>query len=86
VSGTAFYGAVSVGTTATRIWAGKSIGRSALVFNNGAATLYVGTDANVTTSTGIPVAAGSGESFSAYTGAVYGICASGTLDVRYQVE
>jgi hypothetical protein len=83
--------AVSVGTTATPLAAART-GRTKIAFaNNGGTTLYVG-DANVTTATGLPVAAGQTlfwesiysvfESVVTDQDAWYGVVASGTCDVR----
>lgn len=49
------YYAVSVGTTAVALTTPGYYGVVA-IYNNGAATVYVGTDAAVTTLTGFPVA------------------------------
>ena len=77
--------AVSVGTTATALPASNLANRrSIIVYNNDAsADLYIGGSA-VTTSTGVPVSAGSysppvdaGNSMT-----LYGIVASGTVNVR----
>lgn len=81
--------AVSVGTTATRLDTaddtGDHIGGESLaVYNNGASTLYLG-GSNVTTSTGVPVAANSwGPALGGILteDALYGIVTSGTVDVR----
>lgn len=75
--------AVTVGTTATKI-VDPRFGRTGLViYNDGGADLTVGPDSNVTTSSGLPVPAKQSVSLDYFTGTVYGICASGTLDVRY---
>ena len=87
------YNAVSVGVSATQIQASvpnASVQQSRFdrknifIFNNGAGPLYIGFDNQVTTANaGIIVPAG--QSFSADYGenvAIWGISASGTLDVR----
>lgn len=48
-------------------------------------TVYLG-GSGVTTSTGFPLATGQSISSSAFLGAVYGITASGTVNVRYWEE
>ena len=76
------YGNISVGTTATLIKATNSSRKSILIRNNGSATLYIGGNNAVTTSNGHGVIAGQ----SIYVkdqDEIYGIVASGTLDVRY---
>lgn len=94
--GTGKYGAVNVTTAATLLTAGtnptggkqdmSSVGdrKNITIYNNGAANLCIGFDANVTTANaGIIVPAG--QQFSADYGSkvtLYGICAAGTLDVR----
>lgn len=77
--------AVSVATTATALHSTESADSdpiSLVIYNNGASTIYVG-GSGVTTSTGIPVAAGAclvGELAAGER--VYGIVASGTVEAR----
>lgn len=86
--------AVSITTAATVIVAAstQSGGRIGLfILNNSTTTVYIGPDSTVTTANGFPLLAG--EKFILqndtpnpqyfYTGAVYGIVATGTADVRY---
>lgn len=92
--------AVSVGTTATRLdTADEASGRRGLaivVYNNGAATIYIG-GADVTTANGAPIAAGTWGPGIDLEGtsdlpaetlggddheALYGIVASGTVEAR----
>jgi hypothetical protein len=79
--------AVSVGTTATALdtvdESDSQMGSSIAVYNNGASTVYVG-GSDVTTSNGVPVAAGSWGPSISLDGPerVYGIVASGTVEVR----
>lgn len=78
--------AVSVATTATRIdtevETDRAPGSSVAVYNNGAATVYLG-DADVTTAVGYPVAAGEHFSIDLDTSeALFGIVAAGTVEVR----
>jgi hypothetical protein len=72
---------VSVGTTATLL-VGKnpSAGRTLLVRNFGAATIYVGAK-GVTTTDGFPIDAGGTLMFEAGS-ALYGIVASSTVNAR----
>lgn len=77
--------AVSVATTATRL-DGDAEGRAAsavAVHNNGASTVYLG-DSGVTTANGFPLAAGASVSFEMddQGDTLYGIVASGTVEVR----
>jgi hypothetical protein len=81
---------VSVGTSATQIIA-KNFNRINLEIYNpdGSAAVFVG-ESGVTTSTGIPIAAGATKSWTYqgghhpffYRGAVYGVVASGTISVQ----
>lgn len=78
--------AVTVATTATRLDSSESdsvTGSAVAVYNNGAATVFIG-GSGVTTTDGSPVAAGSwGPGMDLSDGeAVYGIVASGTVEVR----
>lgn len=78
--------AVTVETTATALNAAESVGSdrvSLLVSNVGAATVYLG-PAGVTTSTGVPLAAGASLSINDLEPAerVYGIVAASTNVVR----
>ena len=82
------FGAITVTTTATIILPANGRRRSCLINNNGSAILYIGFDSTVTSVTGMPVLAGgfwinSGET-DAFRGVIYGIAASGTLDVRFE--
>lgn len=79
--------AVSVGTTPTRLDSATETdttgGSTVILFNNGAAAVFIG-DASVTTASGISiaVAALSPEIHLDNGEALYGIVASGTADVR----
>jgi len=83
------YGSVSVVSTAggTAIIANLSQRRNVLIYNNGTAIVYIGFDASVTTSNGIPVLPQASLElqgmFVSRKTAIYGIAASGTQDVRY---
>lgn len=74
--------AVSVTTSATALDQSTTGGRSLLILNVGAQTVYVGGSA-VTTAAGFPVAAGESLSADAVGGAgLYGIVAATTCEVR----
>lgn len=85
--GSPSYNTVSVGSTATVILASNPERKGCLIANAGSATLYIGMDSAVTTANGTPLAAGAtlvNTGFlDAYRGAIYGVCVSGTLDIRY---
>ena len=73
----------TIGATAGSIIAGRSGRRSVVVQNLHASNdLYIGDDANVTTSNGVKVAAGQSISFEEYIGPVYGIASGAGTDVR----
>ena len=75
--------AVTVATTATVVSTGGSSGGEAVsIYNNGAATVYLGAS-GVTTADGYPLAAGEHIAVDLERGeSVYGIVASGTVEVR----
>ena len=74
--------AVSVGTTASALPASALANRRALwVFNNGAATIYLGA-AGVTTANGFPLLPGQSVVLEVGTLAVYGRVAAGTVEAR----
>jgi len=83
----ASYNTVTVADTATQILAANARRKGCLIRNNSSQTVYLGFDSSVTTSNGLPLGANetlmnSGQ-FEAYRGAIYGIVASSTSDVRY---
>lgn len=82
--GTKTYAAVTVPATAGGILISAASGSrmSLAIFNTGSATLYIGSDASVTTSNGYPVPAGTSFTDSVSIDAWYGICATSTLDIR----
>jgi len=82
LAGTMNYGNISVTTAATLIKATNASRKSILIRNNGSSTLYIGGNNSVTTSNGFEVIAGE-EIYIKDTDEIYGIVASGTLDVRY---
>lgn len=74
--------AVSVGTTATVVHTFASEIESIVVYNNGSATIFLGSSAD-TTSTGFPLAAGASLALKGSVGEVlYGIVASSTVEAR----
>lgn len=70
------------GTTATLLLAANPARATAMLVNNGTATVFLGKDATVTTTTGIPLAAGASLVDDRSSDAWYGILATGTGDVR----
>lgn len=77
---------VSVGTTPTIIRASNSKRMSIIVENQGAIDLYLGGDESITTSTSIKVPANGDWATYTYIGAIYGLCSSGIITVRYMEE
>ncbi len=81
------YNAVSVGATATLLLAANNERKGCLIFNNGTNTIYLGMDANVTSSNGIPLLANATFSNSnlhaLWRGAIYAITATSTSDTRF---
>lgn len=73
---------VAVTSTATLIKA-STASRKELFVKAIDGTVYVGSSSAVTTSTGYPLYTGEELPPSLYTGDVYGITASGTVNVRY---
>ena len=76
----AAYQAISVGTVAVQLAAANT--STVAIANNGTASIYLGTDASVTTASGFPLAAGAQISFSIT--AMFSIYAisTATQDVR----
>ena len=81
------YNTVTVQSSgATLILAANNWRTGLTLYNNGSVIIYIGTDASVATTTGIPMAAAAAYDFNgwqSYKGAIYGIAASATADVRY---
>jgi len=81
------YNTVSVAATATVIMASNPERKGCIIFNTANQTVFLGMDASVTTSTGLPLPANSSLSNSgfgeAWKGAIYGIVVSNTADCRY---
>lgn len=81
--GTASYGAVSVGTTATKIADANELRRVLTFFNNDSAkSLFVGNDNSVTTSNGYVLPFQQAFQDTRTEGEWWGICSTGTIDVR----
>lgn len=81
------YNTVTVQSSgATVILAANTWREGITLYNNGSVTVYIGTDSSVATGTGMPMLAGAAYDFNGwqqYKGALYGIAASATADVRY---
>jgi hypothetical protein len=72
--------AVTVANTATVILAKNNNRVEVVLYNNGAATIFVG-PSTVTTAAGLPIAAGASLSLNGQA-ALYGIVAAGTEEIR----
>lgn len=89
VGANATYGSVSVGVTATLVLAANASRLSAVIVNNGSATMYFGTSSSVivgsagTALSGIPIPVGGSITFETYTGNIYAISGSAAQDARY---
>lgn len=81
------YGAVTVATTATQVLPPNGGRRGFVIRNNGGVVVYLGFDSSVTTATGMPVMPQDTYPFtgeqSAFKGAIWGVAASSTADVRF---
>lgn len=81
------YNAVTVTNSATLIVAANPGRRNLTIVNHGSVDIFIGPDSSVTASNGIPFYSGSTRDQDkipeGYTGAVYGITASSSSDVRY---
>ncbi len=75
---------VACDTSADQILA-ANLARKGFTIQATDGTVYIG-GSGVTTSTGFPLAAGQSFSSDGFAGAVYGITASGTVNVRYWEE
>lgn len=81
------FNAVTVQSSgATSILTANNARRGFIVKNNGSVTVYVGMDSTVTTSSGVlllPQDSWSVNGDRCYRGAIFGIAASATADVRF---
>jgi hypothetical protein len=80
------YNTVSVGSTPTLILASNPGRRMFVIYNNGSNIIYIGPDANVSSSNGIPITQNSSFTQNGsrmWMGAWYGITVSSTSDTRY---
>jgi hypothetical protein len=68
--------------TAAQVLAANTARQSALFYNNGTQTIYLGKDNTVTTSNGMPLTAGASLEDRESIDAWYAIVASGTGDLR----
>lgn len=73
-------------TSAATLIAAANYERKGLIIRALDGTVYIGDDSSVTTSTGFPLYSGESFSSQAFLGTVYGITASGTVNVRYWEE
>lgn len=69
---------ITIGATATIALTKNAKRVSYIIVNNSSVTIFVGASASVTTSTGLPLAAGQALSMDNYTGEVWGVVATGT--------
>ena len=76
------YGAAAVTANPTLIYKFDGNREVLSLYNNGTATVYIGSGTAVTTSTGYPVVSG-GECHWLGVSDCYGIVAAGTCDVRF---
>ncbi len=72
---------VTVGVSRVRLGAPGPGRRSVIVYNNGSVTVYLG-GSDVTTTTGLPLPAGTPYSADLASADLYAIAASGTADIR----
>lgn len=81
------YGFKTILTTATLIIDGNCARKGLTITNNGAKTIFIAPDSNLTVSTGIPLFQFSTRDQMKipenYFGPVYGIVSTGTADARY---
>jgi hypothetical protein len=74
---------ISIGASATQIVAARAARMTVTVINTSSTAFYIGSSPSVTASTGVLIPAGVGVSITlAYTGALYGVTASGTAAVN----
>jgi len=76
-------GSVSVTTNAILILANNNNRKKLYIQNLGSKAIYIGSTSEVTTSNGFLIGPGDTLDEDMYTGAIYGIAAAGTQDVRY---
>lgn len=82
VAGTPTVTTAAPTTTAASVLAASSTRKEALIYNNGAVTVYLGTSAGVTVANGFPVPPGAVLEDNRHVGAWFGVTASGTGDLR----
>lgn len=78
-------GQVAVDTVPTLVLGDNESRESAIIFNNGPATVYLSFDPNVSTSTGMGLPSGSGFGLSS-TRALYAVAAAAGSTVSYMEE
>lgn len=82
------YNAVTITTAATQILAANNERRGSMIFNTSNQAVYIGMDANVTTSNGIPIPATTGTFLNmgqnaVWKGAIFGVVSGTTADCRF---
>ncbi len=81
------YNTVTVQSSgATLILAANTWRKGVNLYNNGSVVVYIATDSSVATGTGTPILPQgqfTSDGFSPIKGAIYGIAASSTADMRY---
>lgn len=80
------YSNVTIGSTATLILASNPGRRMFVIYNNGTNAIYLGPDANVTTTSGIPILPQTSFTQNGsrmWMGGWYAITSTSTSDVRY---
>jgi len=82
-AGTIAWGAVSVADEVTVILAAQPTRTGLIIVNNSTQTVYLGLD-TVSTVNGIPLEPGESYSNQDWVGAIYGIVAADTSDVRVE--
>lgn len=80
------YNTTTVANTPTVILPANNERRGVIIYNNGASTMYVGFDTNVSLATGMPILPQSNFTLNGdkcWRGAIYGIATTGTDDCRF---
>lgn len=73
---------ISVTGSATQIVAASAARPDCTCFNNTATTLWIGGDNTVSIANGFPILSSATFKADAFTGTIFGICDTGTCDVR----
>jgi len=80
------YDDITIAATATQIIASNTNRKSIVVQNRGLSTVYVGGDNTVASTSGFTLDVNESLNLSDYSGAIWGITASGTNIVNYLEE